>query len=147
MVDHRCHLLETHATVEFRRLKAVGRHEHDPTCLRARVLLDRLHQLATDPSAAQSLCDPEIRDVAATTPRVAAYTGLDVTSAAFTDRGKRLAVIVSRGGCVVLVDTLGEERLNLRSVASANRDRHNTYPFAARPVLVVATGVPRRVRR
>src|SRR5678816_4740122 len=90
MVRYRRHRLETHSNVEPRRLKAVRRNEHDAASLRARVLLNRSHELTANPLASHSLCYPHICDVAATAPRVPAYSGLDVAGAAFTDRSNCL---------------------------------------------------------
>jgi len=126
MVWYRSHGLETHSNVESRRLKGVRRYEHDLASLRARVLLNCAHELTAKPSATRSLGNPQISDVAAAAPGVSADPSLNVTGDAFMNRSKRLAIIMSGGSCVVLVDALGEKGLDLRSVASTDGDRHSS---------------------
>jgi hypothetical protein len=45
------------------------------------------------------------------------------------DGGERLGIMVSGGGRVVLVDTLGEESLDLGSIAAVNRNPCHSWRF------------------
>src|SRR5689334_9878082 len=114
--------LVAHASVEAGCLEAVRREEDYAAAFSLRVLLCRVQQHGSDSPVALRFVDPEVRDVRAAAPGVAADSGPNDASFVSLDGGERFAVEVAGGPRIELVDAVGQIRLDLGRVAGANDD-------------------------
>ena len=102
------------ALVEEGRLEAVGNDQRLRTTASSGLFLGRLEQLATDPLSTSCLMNPEVNDVATTTPGMAVDGRNDVVGFVLDDATEGLSIAKPCSLNIELIDPSVEKRVELR---------------------------------